>query len=358
MEFRQGDLVAWTRIIGRLVCPLAFTATGYCGLICDCSVVAATSAVGKLIFHEGLDMSRRTLRWFLLVAMVAIFGLASESAFAQRRIRIGGPFGVAVGGGQGLTIGGGYGVQLGGGQGLRFGPPRAGVQYGGGQGVRFGTTNFGVQYGGGQLLRYGAPNAGVRIGGGEGVRLGTSQGGVRFGNGTGLQVGRFREGQVVPMNAVPAAQGQSLQAQPVLGQPIQSLPAQAQPVSPNVLENNQRGGRPVFDAIRDAIQGQSAQGQPVPQNAVPQSGFTAPTMTPSRGVVDPQVDSAGNPAVNAPMPKVTNPVAGQTQFDAARQAVGQSVAPATQKTLLDAPKVKVPPVPDGSSTGKSILERK
>ena len=81
----------------------------------------------------------------LFLAIVGI-ALTADSAEAQRRIQLGGPFGIGVGGGQGLTIGGGYGVQLGGGQGLRFGPPNAGVQYGGGQGVRYGTTNVCLLY--------------------------------------------------------------------------------------------------------------------------------------------------------------------------------------------------------------------
>ena len=108
-----------------------------------------------------------------LILAIAGIAFVADSAEAQRRFRIGGPFGIGIGGGQGLTIGGGYGVQLGGGQGLRFGPPAFGAQYGGGQGVRYGTPNRGVQFGGGQVLRYGGPNNGIRVG--ERVRVGNGQ---------------------------------------------------------------------------------------------------------------------------------------------------------------------------------------
>lgn len=254
--------------------------------------------------------------------VVVAFSSIPDSACAQRRFQIGGPNGVAVGGGRGLTIGGGYGVQLGGGQGLRFGPPGAGVQYGGGQGIRYGTRNYGVQYGGGQLLRYGGPNAGVKVGGGEGVRLGTTQAGIQVGNGNGLQAGRF---------AVPTQPAYPNYRQPVYQQPRNGFPT------------NNYSTTPVY--------------QPPQYRQPATNGLAAPVYQPNQiqGQTNRSVLSSANPTI-APQatrrqaisqsPSIANPVAGQSQFDAARQ-------PAVAK-----PKTVVAPKNDASSKGKSILDKR
>ncbi|MEL7496481.1 MAG: hypothetical protein AAFN77_02645 [Planctomycetota bacterium] len=249
-----------------------------------------------------------------ILAVALAVMLMPNTASAQRRLQLGGPFGVAIGGGGGLTIGGGYGVQLGGGQGLRFGPPGAGVQYGGGQGIRYGTPNFGVQYGGGQILRYGGPNAGVRIGGGEGVRLGTSQGGVRFGNGTGLQVGRFNN---------PPAVVYPNYGQPNYGQPIYQAPVQ-QPIVPQYQPNM------IPNATGYQVQPQTIT-NPVPLIETPDSSAT--------------IQSNQIQVQAAPMtPTLANPVPNQTQFDAARAQPAET--PAAEKPAIDP-----------ASKGKSILEK-
>lgn len=227
---------------------------------------------------------------------VLSIALTIESAQAQRRIQIGGPFGIGVGGGRGLTIGGGYGVQLGGGQGLRFGPP-----------------NAGVQYGGGQLLRYGTPNAGVRIGGGEGVRLGTPQSGIQFGNGNGMQVGRYpypnRPAPIV-QPIIPIQQPPTVYGQPVypaqLNPPLQGF--QQAPIQPNIV-------------VR-------------PQAIPAQTISNLPTTTPA--------------PIFAPASPVRR-VVPQTQFDAARQPAS---TPAETLKPTTAPVNEAP-----SLDGVSILKR-
>ncbi len=229
-------------------------------------------------------LNRRTYLVATVVMSVLGMAVSSESAQAQRRVQLGGPFGIGVGGGQGLTIGGGYGVQLGGGQGLRLGPPNAGVQYGGGQGVRYGTSNAGIQFGGGQVLRYGTTNAGVRIGGGEGARVGTPQSGVQYGNGNGFQVGRIYNPNF------PATQ---------VVQP--SVPFQQVPVV--------YGNQPAYVAQPNQI-APGFQQVPVAAGVV-----TAPAAFPANAITNVPVSPA---PIFIPSPSVQN-VVPQTQFDVARQ---------------------------------------
>ena len=256
----------------------------------------------------------------LILAIVGV-AIATESADAQRRFQIGGPFGVGIGGGQGLTIGGGYGVQLGGGQGLRFGPPNAGVQYGGGQGVRYGTRNFGVQYGGGQLLRYGTPNAGVRIGGGEGLRVGTTQSGVQFGNGNGLQVGRYAN----PTGPAPQ-----------IIQPI--IPVQPRPVI---------YGQPVYPGqLNPPIQG--FQQTPLQPGVVISPNTMSPNVIPPNSISNtPTRIAPATPIVPAQNIVPSTP---QTQFDAARQAT-------TVPSSAAKPVLKTPTENPSDEEGVSVLKR-
>ena len=213
-------------------------------------------------------LQRKTSLLTSLILAVVGIALATESAEAQRRFRIGGPFGIGIGGGQGLTIGGGNGVQLGGGQGLRFGPP-----------------NLGVQYGGGQLLRYGAPNAGVRVGGGEGVRLGTPRSGLQFGNGNGLQVGQL---------ATPTQPYAIQQYPPATNfQPVQ--PYNGQPVYPSTVYQTQ-----TFPSVIPPSTIQSS-----PTLAAPaSSGFTNGVITSQPSVPQNQFDEARQPSVT---PSIVSP---------------------------------------------------
>jgi len=203
--------------------------------------------------------SKTSLMTSLILAIIGT-ALAADSAEAQRRFQLGGPYGIGVGGGQGLTIGGGYGVQLGG-------------------GVRFGTPNLGVQRGGGQGLRYGAPNAGIRIGGGEGFRVGTPQSGIQFGTGNGLQVGQFAT-QTQPYAIQQSPQPTTPQlVQPPYGQPIYSAPVyQPQTYSTAIAPSTPTVAAPVsqtsslpvvpqnqFDAARQA----SVRPEATPSNIAP-----------------------------------------------------------------------------------------
>lgn len=261
-------------------------------------------------------LNRKSFCWATAILSVLSIALTIETAQAQRRFQIGGPFGIGVGGGRGLTIGGGYGVQLGGGQGLRFGPP-----------------NAGVQYGGGQLLRYGTPNAGVRIGGGEGLRVGTPQSGLQFGNGNGIQVGRYP----YPNRPAPIAQ-------PII--PIQQAPMMY--------------GQPVYPAqINPPVQGfQQVPGQGFQQMPVQPNITTQPQAIPPSTISN--VPTATVPNF-VPVPPVQN-VVPQNQFDAARQPTNvvpvEPAQPAIQPTTQ--PGTQPTGQPNGQATpleGVSVLKR-
>jgi hypothetical protein len=255
-------------------------------------------------------LNQKSFYWATAILSVLSIALTLETAEAQRRFQIGGPFGIGVGGGRGLTIGGGYGVQLGGGQGLRFGPP-----------------NAGVQYGGGQLLRYGTPNAGVRIGGGEGLRLGTPQSGLQLGNGNGIQVGRFP----YPNRPAPIVQ-------PII--PVQQVPMMyGQPVYPAQINPSAQGFQQFPGQGFQQFPGQGFQ-------QVPVQGFQQVPAQPN-GVSQlqaiPPSTISNVPTTTAvpnfvPVPPAQNfvpqNVVPQTQFDAARQPANptpvETVKPAVQ----------------------------